>query len=130
MPRQGDTVVFHCGASLEETADDFTLHTLLVHIKKWIGGSRKWLLTVNEQIEPILLYDHYEARLLPMSEDLKEVEFKILRKSFIIIACAFSYLVMLGLGLTQYFFLIIQAEICNEIVKYVNSIAQNVIQLV
>lgn len=70
------TIVFRCGATLEQT-DDGRFHTLIIQIRKWFPGSvRQWLLASNEQEE--IRSRRYNAT-LHVFEQTREVEFSIQR---------------------------------------------------
>jgi len=81
MVRKGDSIVFHCGASMDQSGsqDTGSLHSLLIDIRKFIGGPRNKLLSVNEQLE--VDPGRFEAKLLQQTANLKEVEFTILSKN-------------------------------------------------
>lgn len=73
--RKGESIVFKCGATLEQT-DGGVPHTLVVNIIKWFPGSMmKWTLTSNEEVD--IGSRRYNARLNRINE-INEFELTIM----------------------------------------------------
>ena len=71
--RKGDSIVFKCGATLQDDVG----HSLIIHIKKWFpGASEGWILTTNEHIE--IASGRYETRLNDSVPPIIEVQFTIM----------------------------------------------------
>ena len=71
--------MFKCGGTLS-TSDDGEVHSLVLHIRKWFGGSRKWLLSVNEDIEVFEDFDRYDTELHQIDQ-VREVQLTIFSKN-------------------------------------------------
>jgi len=77
--RRGESIVLHCGATLD--ADDGgQLHSLVLHIRKWFQGSRQFLLAVNEDLEVMENPLRYQAQFHRI-DDIQEVQFTIFGKN-------------------------------------------------
>jgi len=72
--------VFKCGGTLT-TSEDGEVHSLVISMKKWFGGSRMWLLSVNEDIEVYEDADRYDAELHQIDQ-IREVQLTIFSKNF------------------------------------------------
>ena len=74
--RKNDTIVFKCGAALEQ-AQDGRPSTLVIQIRKWFPGSRQqWLLSSNEVVERTSL--RYNATIKEIGQNqITEVQFII-----------------------------------------------------
>jgi len=83
LVRQGENIEFKCGATLERS-DDGSVHTMVVHIDKWFGESRKWSLSVNEDLEHDAQSEvgHYRVAGKRINDNLTEFDFTILSKNF------------------------------------------------
>ena len=71
--------MFKCGGTLP-SSDDGEVHSLVIHIRKWFAGSRKWLLTVNEDIEVFEDIDRYDTELHQIDQ-VREVQLTIFSKN-------------------------------------------------
>ena len=76
--RQGESIVFKCGAT-RSVSDDGEFHSLVLHIRKSFNGSRPWLLSVNEDLEIFDDLARYDAELREIN-DVREVELNIFSK--------------------------------------------------
>ena len=87
LVRQGDSILFKCGATLQRH-DDGELHSLLMDIKKSFTGSQKWDLSTNEEIQIRLDPDQRFDAHLHQHDEIMEVELTIMSKNGIAVCAA------------------------------------------